>query len=266
MKNDRIERMRSRLIKYINNIDVILEKLINEKKYSRVAVVLNNHIKELVQMSMITYRVDKEYLESINYIKGAQNVIPKMQSLQHQIEKLNKKDIGIEPANNIGIEYLLDLILIALLNKDSKLLDEVSGIYNSNVVSDEGIFPFAQQYTPLLLMGALDQKEAFEIAYKKFKELKKSYFEEGLSLYIDMLNAIISRNQNLFDELHLEAEVAMQRHATDKKWGDDMMTGGHEYNAIAYDYRGTAMCCLAKMRGMSVNHFSCFYPREIIEL
>ncbi len=251
-------------IDFVEDVNEIHGKILNQKKYSFLASSISDYAKENIQLSMICYRVDNNVEEVIHYVKNAKDAVSRMVNLQLELKGLKSGSVGSEP-NCISIEFLESLSFVAILNKSFDALENVNNIYNSNVTTDVGLFHFAQQYTPLLLLGALDKKEEFESAYHTFKALKKSYFEEGLSLYIEMLAAIVSRDQTLFDDLHLQAEAAMKSHATDKKWGDDIMTGGHEYNAIAYDYRGTALCCLAKMRGMLVNHFSCFYPKEIIE-
>lgn len=251
-------------IDFVEDVNEIHEEILNQKKYSFLASSISDYAKENIQLSMIFYRVDKNIEQMFHYVKNAEDAVSRMVNLQLELKDLKSGSIGSEP-NCISIEFLESLSFVAILNKNFVALGNVNNIYNSDVTTDAGLFHFSQQYTPLILLGALDQKGDFDIAYHTFKALKKSYFEEGLSLYIDMLAAIVSRDQSLFNDLHLQAEAAMQSHATDKKWGDDIMTGGHEYNTIAYDYRGTALCCLAKMRGMEVNHFSCFYPKEIIE-
>ena len=263
LTEEHIERIRSRLSRSIERADIVFDKLLKEGKYSSLSRSISNHSSEFVQMSMITYRIDNDIQESKRYLDDAKNLVKRMQELHKTLELLENVEVGKDP-NCIHPEFIESSIFLSLINRQLDDVNSLQVIYESVITNKEGGFIFAQQYSPILMIGALDQKDAFHNAYKTFKEFKKSYFEQGLSLYIDMLAAIIDRDQEKFDELHLSAEAAMQDHATDSKWGDDFMTGGHEYNDIAYDYRGTAMCCLAQLRGMQVNHFSSYYPKEII--
>lgn len=237
------------------------EKMLRKERYNNLAGKIADLTDYSVRMSMIEYRVKNNIEQSRKYLSQAQRAVLILKDL----EKLFISKCETEPEAKIRPTALEGTIFLSLANKKVNDLSIINSIFCGSVYSNHGLYDFAQQYTPLLLLGALDKRAEFESAYQIFKDIKKSYFEEGLSLYIDMLSAIVSRDQALFDGIHLQAEAAMKSHATDKKWGNDFLTGGHEYNAIAYDFRGTALCCLAKVRGMQVNHFSCYYPKEIIE-
>lgn len=263
LTEEHIERMRSRLSRSIDRAEIVFDKLLKEEKYSFLSGSISDHSSKFIQMSMISYRIDNDILESKRYLDDAQNLVKRMQGLHKALELLENVEAGKDP-NCIHPESLEIPVFLSLINRQLDDVNSLQTIYESVITNKDGGFIFAQQYSPILMIGALDQKDAFHNAYKTFREFKKSYFEQGLSLYIDMLAAIIDRDQEKFDELHLSAESAMHDHATDNKWGDDVMTGGHEYNVLAYDYRGTAMCCLAHLRGMQINHFSSYYPKEII--
>ncbi len=253
----------------IEEFDEIYEGVLNEFQYTTASSVISEHCQESILMSMISFRVDNNIKKAKFYLSNARIAITKFQSLRELIEQLmvdEKLDVTVEP-NCLLPVFLEYPLYLALLNKNLEDIQLLHNIYISNVTAKKRGFPFSQQFSPLILMGCLDQQEEFTEMYKEFmtiKSIPKDAFEQWLVLYIDMLAAIVERDQDKFDQLHLKAEAAMQSHATDKKWGEDFMSGGLEDNALVYDYQGTAMCCLATLRGMQVNHFSKYYPKEII--
>lgn len=253
----------------ILRLDKSYTKMLRKKKYTSMSSKLSYVAKDSILLSMISYRVENDATQSQQHLLAGQVVVEKIQSLQALLESLMLNeglDIKHEP-NCILPEFLEHPIYLSLLNKNINDLVVLQEVCESDVTEKDKGFAFAGKLSPLLLMGVLDQKNNFMEAYKSFREIKsiqKNRYERWNAFYVDMLAAIVERDQSRFDSLHLQAEAAMQNHARDKKWDDDLMSGGHEYNVLIYDYQGTAMCCLALLRGMRVNHFSCFYPEELI--
>lgn len=248
---------------FLEEFEEILAENISDKRFTRAHSTIDNFTRKNLLMSMIAYRFENDIEKSKKYLQDAQVAVKKTKDLADLVSSIEGLDSSHEP-NCLLPEFIEYPIFVSLINRNLDDIETLYDVYCNDVTEKTGGFPYAQQFAPILMLGALDKKEEFLIAYPKFIAIKKGSGEQWSAHYIDMLAAIVERDQEKIDALLLDAEQQMQSHGASKKWGDDVMSGGLEYNAIVYDYQGTAMCCLAKLRGMQVNHFSCYYPKEII--
>lgn len=248
---------------FLEEFEEIVAENITDKRYTRAHFTIGRYAEKNFLMSMIAYRHENDIEQSKKYLQDAQVAVQKTKDLADLVGSIEGLDTSHEP-NCLLPEFIEYLFFVSLINRNLNDIETLYDVYCSDVTEKTVGFPYAQQFAPILMLGTLDKKEEFLIAYPKFVAFKKGGGEQWSAHYVDMLEAIVERDQDKFDALLLDAEQQMQSHGTSKKWGDDVMSGGLEYNAIVYDYQGTAMCCLAKLRGMQVNHFSCYYPEEII--
>ncbi len=263
LTSDQIEQTRKDTVWFLDEFDRIFKKMISKQEYTGAHSKASQYAEESILMSMVSYRHDNDIDAAKRYLADARLAIVKTQELAELVGTMDGLDVSTEP-NCLLPVFLEYPISVALLNKNINGVSTLYEVYCSDVMAKKRSFPFAQQFARLLMLGALDKKTEFREAYTKFSGVKKDKGEQWFAHYVDMLAAIVERDQGRFDSLLLDAEEQMKNHGTSKRWGDDVMSGGLEYNSIVYDYQGTAMCCLALMRGMQVNHFSCYYPEEII--
>lgn len=249
---------------FLGEFEEILTENISDKEYTQTHSTIDNFTEKNLLMSMIAYRFENDIEKSKKYLRDAQVAIQKTKYLAEKMATVEELDTTNEPNCLLPVFFEYP-IAVSLINRNLDDIKTLYEVYCSDVTAKTKSFPFAQQFSPLLMLGALDKKEEFLTAYSTFVAIKKGGGEQWSAHYVDMLAAIVERDQKKFDALLLDAEQQMQSHGTSKKWGDDVMSGGLEYNAIVYDYQGIAMCNLAKLRGMQVNHYSNYYPNEIIE-
>lgn len=264
MTLDRINRRFADNLRSNNRLDIGVDKNLAKGRYTSVHSRLSGYVQDNIECSMIVCRHELDFCKGIHFLQDAQTVVNRINDLKELLVSLEGIDTSHEPNCLLPVFFEYP-VYVSLLNKNINDVKVLFEAYHSPVTKKDSGFAFAQQFSPLLMAGILGKEEEFFQRYKVFNNLKKDSGEQWFAHYIDMLKAIIERDQPNFDALLLDAEQQMKSHGVSKKWGDDIMSGGLEYNAIAYDYQGTAMCCLAKMRGMQVNHFSCYYPKEIIE-
>lgn len=263
LTSQQIESRKEDILCFFDDFEEILSEKISEQRYTSACTTISEFAEKKILWSMIAHRHDKDVDAAKQSLIEAQISATKIQSLAELLLALNGVDTKYEP--NCLLPFCYEYITYAaLLNRGISSVEVLLKAFNSDVTEKDGGFPFAQQFAPLLMLGALDKKTEFLKAYSKFTKLKKGACEQWYAHYVDMLAAIVERDQERFDSLLLEAESQMKNHGTSKKWGATVMSGGLEYNSIVYDYQGTAMCCLALIRGMQVNHFSCYYPEEVI--
>lgn len=259
-----VERMLSDKLRSNGRMEGGIERILARKKYTTLHSRLSGYIEDNLFCSMTAYRFENNPGKSIQFLQDAQSAVSRINDLKELLVSLEGIDTSHEPNCLLPVFFEYPVYL-SLLNKRIEDVDVLYATYHSPVTKKDAGFAFSQQFPPLLMAGILGKEEEFYQRYEAFNNLKKDSGEQWFAHYIDMLKAIIERDQSSFDALLLDAEGKMKSHGISKKWGDDIMSGGLEYNSIVYDYQGTALCCLAKMRGMKVNHFSYYYPEEIIE-
>lgn len=91
-------------------------------------------------------------------------------------------------------------------------------------------------------------------------------FWQWLTIYLDLYQAVLDRDQARFDDLMPEREEACVKWSKNKKAGESRteFVGG-EPSQFVFDFMGVGIAKIARLRGMRCDFDSTFLPKKVVE-